>query len=68
MVAATPFPVVHPPYGVQTTVGTLVNVKLKYIVLAAIDVDTDPQSICLAVEPPTTILVAFTPPLTSNER
>ena len=57
----------HKLTGVQTTLGIFVNVKLNdtFTVVDEPAVAV-PQSICLAVNPPTTIPVAFTFPLTSS--
>ena len=60
------YPELHEPTKLITTLGVFVKVKLNGTVVAGA-CEPYPQSICLAVEPPATIAVAFTLPLTSKE-
>ena len=58
----------HPFTNIPITFGIFINVKLNVTVAMPLELaEILPQSICLAVEPPTTIAVAFSLPLTSNE-
>ena len=52
----------------HTTIGLLIKVKLNVTLEPVPETNSVPLSNCLAVDPPVAIAVAFTLPLTSNDR